>query len=255
MVTFVVLLLAEALVVSVVATRWAGPRADRRMAEVYASTGVPLDGAATARLRPVVLRRTSWPAVGRSIGVLVALGCFLLLSGPADHGSFLRTTLLAGLAGATVTALGLAAGGLVGHVAAGYRGFPPGPSAVRAVRLSPRRTSDHVGAARLRAARWSTIALAVTVAVDLLVLQRSSAGVAVLAAGLAALGLAALSWAVSRVLLGRPVAAEGSDELRWREAFLSDTLQLVAAATVQLNVCAVLLGLGAVLALRGGLAA
>jgi hypothetical protein len=253
MVLFVLITVALALGYAVPLHRSAGRAADRRMAEIYDATRVPLAPEATARLRPVVVRRTAWPAIGRMVGLVIAYCGFLFLVTAQPGRASATATVLVGLGGGAAAAFGLAAGGLVGHVAAGYHGFPSPAVRVRTVRVSARRATDYVTATRLGA--WRCSLVGASVVLDAVLLPGVPGGPAVLAAGIAALVLTAVSLAVSAIALRRPVPGPSRDELLWQEAVLADTLQHVTSASVLLNVTGVLLGLGAVLALRDELAA
>jgi hypothetical protein len=254
MVLFVLLTVSLALGYAVPLHRSAGRAADRRMAEIYEATRVPLSPEATARLRPVVVRRTAWPTIGRMVGLVITYSAFLFLVTAQPGRASTTGTVLVGLGGGAAAAFGLAAGGLAGHVAAGYRGFPSLAGSVRTVRVSARRPADYVTAARRDAWRCSAAALGATVVLDALLLSGVRGGPAVLGAGMAALLLTAVSLAVRGIALRRPVPGPSRDELLWQEAVLADTLQLVTSASVLLNTAGVVLGLGAVLALRDQLA-
>jgi hypothetical protein len=196
----------------------------------------------------------SWPAVGRSVGVVVALNSFLFLSGAMEGRLFSGSSLLVGLAAAAATAFGLAAGSLVCHLVVGMHGFPPDASNRRTVRLSARQVTDYVPRAQLDAWRWSTLALALSLALGLALLDPRGGTGFVIVSSCASLALAAASLLVRRILLSRPMPGASREELVWEEALLGDSLQLITSTSMHLNATAAVLGLGTILVLREDLA-
>lgn len=240
----------------VTASRWrtARPRAQQRMDEIWRRTGVTLGPEAAARLLPVMVRRTAWPLFG---GVLCYLVAFVPMSvllewrpgaergpwGPVRDGSPLSVLL-------TIAVCGFAAvtGSLLGHLLVGHRSFPRAPGDVRSARASARTPSDYVAPALLSAWRRSTLGVTIVLVLDASVLPAREAAVGLVVLTLLALTLllAGGSWLVLRALLDRPLPSASRDELVWREAALSDSMQQIVGGAALVGLLAFVTGVGAV---------
>jgi hypothetical protein len=244
----------SAAVAILVTHRMVRPRAQRRMDEIWRRTGVTLGPEPTARLLPVMARRTAWPMFGGVLGYVVAfVPTSALLEwtpgaergpwGPVRDGSVLSVLLTMALCG-----FGAVTGSLLGHLVVGHRSFPRAPDEVRSARASARRPSDYVAPALLSAWRLSSLGVGIVMVLDALVLpvREPAVGLVVLALLALTLLLAGCSWLVLRALLDRPLPSTSRDELVWREAALSDSLQQIVGGAALSGLLAFVTGVGAV---------
>ncbi len=215
-------------------------RADTEL-EAFASTvPAPLTDDVRRWLRPQLARRTTYPAIGVTVGLTAAN---VPLTPGWHEVPWYWFAIFVGMS------IGLTAGTLV----AGYRTSPLLDGSVRTVDPARRRVPDHYDRAQVLRLR-----LAVVISVAALGLAGVVAGSADTAAGGRALAgcalgtvLVAAHYVVAAAVISRPMVASTSDGLVWQRALLARTLDpMPGSALLDSLVCAAIALLAVAVAVR-----
>jgi hypothetical protein len=209
-------------------------RADDRLRALAATVPAPLTPEVEAWLRPQLDRRNLYPAVGGTVGLLVAN---VPLPGWTEVPWYWFAVLV-----------GTSAGALVGTLAAGYRAVPLVDGPTRVADPVRRRVADHVGPVGALQLRLSLAIAAASLAVAVATALGSGSALATRAVVACAVGAVVVvaSDRVSAAVAARPMVASTAEGRAWHLALLAVTLRPVPLSAYAVSVFAAVLAVVAV---------